>query len=197
MKVFARIFLLISFFSFDALTDSYKIDNGFYVGFDPTQNNHNKANIDNSLAVDEKPLEGRYYGYKLRESGFFVAPEAFQKKDPNALELKNSSNAQNVPNAANPSLNYDIKANIGYEFSNGVSGFFTYDVGSFSYSSMQRSVAIDPRRKNAALGVGSQINFSNDFTVKFSYTQQQSETTAINGGQLKSDVIRFGTSYNF
>lgn len=189
MKLFFTILTLL--FSSNAIAQTYKINDGFYTGLDPTKIDDRKANLDKSFNVKEKTPDGKYYGYKFSEGGFFLAPEAIKKsatlqkntvlQDPNFLQK-------------NDNLNYNVKANLGYDFNKSFSGFVTYDVGNFSYDATQRRTSF-VAGQNAEVGVGSQMKFD-DFSAKVTYSQQNGYS-ATNGGQIKSDIIRFGASYNF
>jgi len=193
MKILLKILLIFFFWEFGAVAQNYKIDEGFYVGFDPTKIDKNKFEIDSSIDKKEKPVEGKYYGYKFSNGGFFIAPEAMRN-----LNLENTSaSSQNITTAlVAQEINYNVKANIGYEFSNQFKSFVIYDVGNFSVNSANKSAKF--QTQNTSLGLGSQIEISNGFVIKVTYTQQQLNDASLNQqNRLKADVLRFGTSINF
>ncbi len=178
---------------------------GFYVGVDPTKMNHKIGNINNSISEETKVAEDRYYGYKFSEAGFFIAPEVAMRSKNSQIsfdssKLDNNYNSNNTTtNSAAANVSYNIRANIGYEFDKSFSGFLTYDVGSFSYvPAAQRPVAIGiGNAANSVVGIGSQINLSNSFGVKISYSQQQFENNSNGGGRIRSEVVKVGTVYSF
>ena len=185
MKFFLAVFFI--FLSLLKIVLAQEENDGFYVGVDPLRPNNKIGNIDNSVSLDSKVAEDRYYGYKFGSGGMFIAPEFSS----NQTILKTS-----VPNTA-PPVSYNVKANVGYDFNNNVSGFVTYDLGNFSYNSGQKVTIGSNTATSSAVGVGSQINFSHDFGVKIIYTQQQFERSATSGGQVRSNVVKLGTVYNF
>ena len=201
MKKFLIIFLI--FLSSTEVSFAKSVNNdGFYVGVDPEKTNNKIGNINNAVSLDSKIAEDRYYGYKFSGSGFFVSPELFMQNG-NKLVNNNNSSAnsvgQNSPQVSGAlGATYDVKANVGYEFNKHVSGFVTYNLGSFAYNPQQRNIAIGSgTATNSAIGIGSQINLSNSFGIKFMYTQQQFENSATGNGQVRSDVVKFGTVYSF
>ncbi len=119
------------------------------------------------------------------------------------LDLENNNSLQTPLNAQNSGssleaqdINYNVKANIGYEFTDQFKSFVIYDVGNFSVSSANKSAKF--QNQNSSLGVGSQIEVSDGFVIKVTYSQQQLNDAALNQqGRLKADVLRFGTSINF
>ncbi len=171
---------------------------GFYIGVDPTKMNNKIGNANKAVSVDSKVAEDRYYGYKFSEAGFFVAPEVALKSHLSQAVDDVSKTNNSVPNSTIPNVSYNVRANIGYEFDKSFSGFLTYDVGNFSYiSGSQRPIPIAGRNiSNNVIGFGSQVNFSNSFGVKFSYSQQQFDNSS-GTGRIKSEVIKVGTVYSF
>ena len=195
MKILLKILLIFFLWEFGALAQNYKIDEGFYVGFDPTKVDENKFEIDSSVDKKEKPVEGKYYGYKFTNGGFFIAPEAMRN-----LDLGNNVQALGATQNGTSSLlaqeiNYNVKANIGYEFTDQFKSFVIYDVGNIALSSANKSAKF--QSQNSSLGLGQQIEISNGFVIKVTYTQQQLNDATTNQGRLKADVLRFGTSINF
>lgn len=196
MKILSKILLIFLFWQFSAVAQNYKIDEGFYTGFDPTKIDENKFEIDASVDKKEKPVEGKYYGYKFSNGGFFIAPEAMRNlnlgdnlQNPTAPQINNSVLLEQE-------INYNIKANIGYEFTNQFKSFVIYDVGNFSVNSINKSAKF--QNQNTSLGLGSQIEISNGLVIKLTYSQQQINDATLNQqGRLKADVLRFGTSINF
>ncbi|MDX2083581.1 MAG: hypothetical protein SFV53_06325 [Rickettsiales bacterium] len=175
------------------------LDNdSFYVGIDPTKNNYNSANIDKSTAAN-KIVNDRYYGYKFGGEGFYVAPEISLQSNNIVTQTNNSAvnlSNQKSDQAAIPGVK--VKANLGYEFSNHFSGFIAYDFGNFSYNQTQKSLAINYNKYlSNSVAIGSQLNLSKDFGVKVSYTQQQFQNSSNSGSQVRSEIISFGTVYNF
>ncbi len=181
---------------------------GFYIGIDPEKIDTRAANPNNAISSDSKVKEDRYYGYKFSNEGFFVSPEVFMQNGINisnpqasfALPQRNNaaqnSSAPTVPGATG--VTYNVKANVGYQFNHDVAGFVTYDVGSFAYSPNQRSLVVGAGALNSnSVAIGSQVNISNSFGVKFSYGQQQFENSAVSGGRVRSDVVKVGTIYSF
>lgn len=196
MKILSKILLVFFLWQFGAVAQNYRIEEGFYTGFDPTKIDENKFEIDASVDKKEKPVEGKYYGYKFTNGGFFVAPEATRN-----LNLGNNLQNPTAPQINNSVLleqeiNYNIKANIGYEFSDQFKSFVIYDVGNFSVNSVNKSAKF--QNQNTSLGLGSQIEISDDLIIKLTYSQQQINDATLNQqGRLKADVLRFGTSINF
>lgn len=176
---------------------------GFYVGVDAAKNDNKIGKIDNSIAGNTVE-EDRYYGYKFSGGGFFLSPEIFTEKPLISTSSKNNKSSTNNKKT-NPTTNsainanYGLKANIGYDFNNHFSGFLTYDVAKFSYNAGQGSVTTNQNDKldNSTIGIGSQINLSDSFGVKILYKQQQVGSSSVAGGKITSDVIKFGTIYNF
>lgn len=196
-----KLLFLFIIFSFDVLAKNSEFlsKENFYIGVDATKNDKTIGKIDNSVAVD-KVEEDRYYGYKVGNNGFFVAPEVSISKS-NSQTTQNSTNTSQTK-LSDPLVNYNLRANIGYDFNKYFSGFVTYDVAKFSLSSDQRNFGINANSNiNSGnvpiIGVGSQINFSNDFGVKFSYSQQQFQNTSNGSGRINADVIKIGTVYSF
>ncbi len=198
--IYGLFFIII--FSFDVFaknSDFFSKEN-LYIGIDATKNDKTVGKIDNSVAID-KVEEGRYYGYKVGSDGFFVSPEVSISKSSNQV-LQNSS-VTNQTKIADLMLNYNLRANIGYDFNKYFSGFVTYDVAKFSLdSSGQNSFGVNSNSSiNSGnipiIGVGSQINLSNDFGVKFSYVQQQFQNSSNGNAKISSDVIKIGTVYSF
>ena len=168
---------------------------GFYSGTDLTTINPESRSIDNSIPPSSRAAGSSYYGYKLSDSGFFLAPELLTNSSNQSLNAKLGGTTKSK--APSPSVNYNVNANVGYEFNKKVAGFVTYDVGNFSYNSNQKTVVAGTSKNAATIGVGSQINFSKDFGVKVSYSQQQFENSSTSDGKVKSDIIKFGTVYGF
>ncbi|NBV06023.1 MAG: hypothetical protein EBS06_02155 [Proteobacteria bacterium] len=197
MKFFLIFTLILFFYLPTVFAEENKAVEGFYVGVDPTKTDNKIGNINKAVSVDSKVAEDRYYGYKFSEAGFFISPEVFlQNGNLNSTSTTNSNNQKSNQIGATPGTTYNVKANIGYEFNNLVSGFVTYDLGSFSYNSGQRSIAVGASN-STSIGVGSQLNLSRSVGVKVIYSQQQFENSAVSGGRIKSDLIKIGTVYNF
>lgn len=207
MRNFPALLLIVCGFSFNAFANS-EHNNGFYVGVDPSKTNNKIGSVDRTISKDSKVAEDRYYGYKFSASGFFVAPELFMRNGTSlsttqsGVANNDNSSTSNSPNQIGtlPGVTYNVKANVGYEFNHYVSGFVSYDLGSFSYSSAAhtRQVSVGANRaNNSAIGIGSQLNLSDSFGVKFMYTQQQFENSSVSGGRVRSDVIKVGTVYSF
>jgi len=71
-------------------------------------------------------------------------------------------------------------------------------LGSFAYNPRQKTVVVGSNRAtNSAVGIGSQINISSSFGVKLMYSQQQFESSAVGGAQVRSEVVKLGTVYSF
>ncbi len=176
-----------------------KTNDGFYVGIDPAKTNDKIGNANNAISLDTKVDEDRYYGYKFSDQGFFVAPELFMqngaKISSNHSDSSSSSTSSNS-SSTTPGVTYDVKANLGYEFNRQVSGFVSYDLGSVAYGSGQVAVGANYLNSNV-MGVGSQVNLSDDFGLKFSYSQRQSENSASGGTPVKSQAVKVGTVYSF
>lgn len=215
MKNFLIFFLILVTYAASSFA-RYDDGSGFYMGVNPEKTNSKIGNADNSVSLDSKVAEDRYYGYKFSSGGFFVAPEVFMQNGGNlnttqnaasntstttsSTTTANSSAAKSNQIGSIPGMTYSVKANVGYEFNHYVSGFVTYDLGSFAYSSNGRGqqVTIGSNRANSsAVGIGSQINLSNRFGVKIMYTQQQFENSSVVGGRIRSDVVKLGTVYSF
>lgn len=196
MKILSKILLIFFLWQFGAVAQNYRIDEGFYTGFDPTKIDENKFEIDASVDKKERPVEGKYYGYKFTNGGFFIAPEAMRNLDLGD-NLQNPIASQNSISAlAQEEINYNIKANIGYEFSDRFKSFVIYDVGNFSLSSANKSAKF--QAQNVSLGLGSQIEISDGLVIKLTYSQQQLNDATLNQqNRLKADVLRFGTFINF
>jgi hypothetical protein len=196
MKILSKILLIFFLWQFGAVAQNYRIDEGFYTGFDPTKIDENKFEIDASVDKKERPVEGKYYGYKFGNGGFFIAPEAMRNLDLGD-NLQNPIASQNSISAlAQEEINYNIKANIGYEFSDRFKSFVIYDVGNFSLSSANKSAKF--QAQNVSLGLGSQIEISDGLVIKLTYSQQQLNDATLNQqNRLKADVLRFGTFINF
>ncbi|MBU6339375.1 MAG: hypothetical protein KGQ36_05355 [Rickettsiales bacterium] len=199
MKKFFLIFLIIIIVPKVVFAASVK--DGFYVGVDASKNNETIGKLDNSKAnVSE---QDRYYGYKFSDGGFFVAPEVSSDKASynslNKSNVYNQSQASNKINAPSAATNYNLKANVGYDFNKMFSGFLTYDVAKFSYNANQGTAGVNASSAlgNSSIGIGSQINFSSDFGVKVQYTQQKFDGNTASGGQIRSDIIKVGTVYSF
>lgn len=202
MVKFLIIFLFIIFHSQNLLALDSLLQDGFYVGIDASKNDDKIGKIDKSVS-QEKVEEDRYYGYKLQGSGFFVAPEVSADKNKSTSSRSfygtNQGDTLNQTSLSKTNSNYNLKANIGYDFSKSFSGFLTYDIVKFSYNSNLgvSSLAVNRAAGNTAIGIGSQINFSNSFGVKVLYGQQQFENNTASGGQIRSDIIKVGTVYSF
>lgn len=171
--------------------------NGFYSGSDLTTINPQSRSIDNSLSPSSRAVNNNYYGYKFGDDGFFLAPELLSNSSNQSINAKLGGATATKSKAPSPSVNYNVNAKVGYEFNKGLAGFVTYDVGNISYNSNQKTLAVGANRNSTTIGVGSQINFSKDFGVKISYSQQQFENSSTSQGQIKSDIIKFGTVYGF
>lgn len=170
---------------------------GFYSGTDFTKINPQSRSIDNSLSPSSRTVDNSYYGYKFSDSGFFVAPELWSNSSNQSLNAKLGGTTATKSKAPSPSVNYNVNANVGYEFNKSLAGFVTYDVGNFSYNSNQKTLVPGTSQNAPTIGVGSQIKLSKDFGVKLSYSQQQFENSSTSQGQIKSDIIKFGTVYGF
>lgn len=198
---FLIIFLIITFNSHN-LFALHDVKDGFYVGLDAAKNNEKIGKIDNSVA-QKKVEEDRYYGYKFGGSSFFVAPEVFAEKNRSTVSHSfygtDQSKILGQTSISKANSNYNLKANIGYDFNKHLSGFITYDIAKFSYNSNLgiSSLAANRAYNSGVIGIGSQINFSNSFGVKVLYSQQQFEDNSASGGQIRSDIIKFGTVYSF
>ena len=192
-----KIFLLILFLSGNALSQEDK--GGFYSGIDPVKTNNKIGHIDNAVSVDAKIDEDHYYGYKFGDEGFFVAPEVFMKNGSKLDNTRFSTDRNGQSGSPDSGVTYDMKANFGYDFNRSFSGFVTYDVGSFAYNPGQKTVAVGSNlNNNSAVGIGSQINLSNNLGLKMMYSKQQlNNSNATNSGQIKSDTVKVGTVYSF
>lgn len=189
--------LLLTIISKTAFSENIK--DSFYFGIDAGKNNEAIGKIDNSTANIAK--EDSYYGYKFGKDGFFLAPEVSMEKSGSHLNKSGFGNHNQNSNQTNvnDSKSYNLKANIGYDFNKNLSGFLTYDVAKFSYNSNQGATGINVNSVlgNSAIGIGSQINFSNDFGVKILYSQQKFDSNNASSGQIRSDIIKVGTVYSF
>lgn len=188
-------FLLVTFFfTHNLYAEDFKLD-GLYIGVDATKNNEKIGNIDKSITLKNKTDKDRYYGYKISGNGFFVSPEIFVDDNPSALS---GSEILNNTDISQERLNYGLKANIGYDFNRYFSGFLTYDVAKFSFDATQgvSGVGVTDFLNGNTVGVGSQVNISDSFGVKFLYSQQRFEGNG-SEGQIQSDIIQVGTVYSF
>lgn len=201
MKNFLTFFLIFISIAANAFSRVDDVD-GFYVGVDPSKTNNKIGNANHAVSLDSKIAEDRYYGYKFSGNGFFLAPEVFMQNGNNVApnQISSSSTNSSSPNQVGgiPGVAYDVKANVGYEFNHYVSGFVSYDLGSFAYNPRQKTVVVGSNRAtNSAVGIGSQINISSSFGVKLMYSQQQFESSAVGGAQVRSEVVKLGTVYSF
>ncbi len=184
--------LLICFFSQNSFAQNYQIDDGFYTGFDPTKIDESKFELDASKNKEEIPVEGKLYGYKFGgEEGFFIAPEAMRQLG----EANNFNLDSSLANANAQTVDYNLKANMGYEFSNDFSTFISYNIGNISLNPAARNAAFV--RNQGALGLGSQIKLADDFVIRITYSQQQVENLNSNQSRVNAEAVRFGTSINF
>lgn len=160
------------------------IDDSFYIGIDPSKNDRTIGKIDNSQ--EKQDPKDKYYGYKISNGGFFISPEVFSKDNKINASLLDSN-----------SVDYNVKANVGYDFSRYFSAFLTYDLLNFSYNINQNSATIITNNNLASqLGLGSQFNISDDFGIKFSYSQKFEESITSNA-QIKTEMLSVGTVYSF
>lgn len=173
------------------------IDNsGFYRGIDATKSDNRIGVIDKSISINNQIAEDKYYGYKLGYEGVYISPEVFARQI--ARQNIPQNQAQNSASASqNQTVAYDLKANIGYDFNKKISGFFSYDVGRFSFDPNQKAVAIGSQNSTNTIGVGSQINVSKRLGFKVIYSQQQFDNSQNNSGRVRSDIVRFGSVYSF
>jgi hypothetical protein len=189
-------FLQLFLQKFCLAADDYKMKDGFYKQVDPTKVDTKRGYIDRSVSLDSKVSRDRYYGYKLGDKGLFVAPELFVGKQDLKMSGQNSTTSAGA-SGANSRIKYDLKANIGYEFMNDVSGFVVYDVGSVSYDKNQKAANFTKNApRNSAVGIGSQVEISDDFSVKLIYSQQTNNGLGASG-PAKTENVKFGTSYAF
>lgn len=195
-----KLLFIFLFFSFDVFAKSsdFLSKDKFYIGVDATKNDKRIGKIDNSVA-QESVEEDRYYGYKFGNRGFFVAPEVSMSKVNNQITQNYSNQNQHNTRLTNPMVNYNVRANVGYDFNKYFSGFITYDVARFSLDSTQRAINANLNNNGnlPIMGLGSQINISNDFGVKFFYMQQQFQGASNGNAQVNSQIIKVGTVYNF
>ena len=193
-----KLFLAISFLFLIPSLSFADSTSGFYSGVDLTKVNPKSVSIDNSISPASKNADNKYYGYKICNRGFFVAPELLAIGGGQSLAVKNLNTVTGTakPVSATPTLNYNVKANVGYEFNHRVTGFVTYDVGSVSYDPTQKSVGAS-NAMGSAVGVGSQFNFSNDLGLKIICSQEQVQGGDSSGSSVKSNSVKFGTMYKF
>ena len=191
MIKFCLIVLSITFIPVN-LFASESLKDGFYVGIDPAKNDESIGKLDNSIPENDLNKD-QYYGYKFSEGGFFLAPELFMEEGSHDIALEGFSK-----DGSDEKVNYDLKANIGYDFNKYFSGFISYDLAKFSYDSSQgvRGANIDQSAIGSTIGIGSQVNFSDSFGIKVLYSQQESIDSA-SGNEFEIDSIEFGTVYSF
>lgn len=193
-----KLFLAISFLMLVSAPSFAANKGGFYSGVDLTKVSPKRVSIDNSISPTSKTAENKYYGYKICKSGFFLAPELLATSGSQTIVVKNLNMVTGTakPISATPTLNYNVKANVGYEFNRRVTGFVTYDVGSLSYDPTQKAVGANSII-GSAVGVGSQFNFSNDLGLKIICSQEQVQGGDASGSSVKSNSVKFGTVYKF
>jgi len=128
----------------------------------------NIKNLERIRAIEAS--KNKTYSFELNEGGVYIEPQI--KAINGATNNLEQQNISNVNNQSQP-LNYQVKSNIGVDFNKYFTGFLAYDLG---------SVAINPASKNVDFGinsstirvngVGSKINFSDDFNLKIMYFEQ-------------------------
>ena len=94
-------------------------------------------------------------------------------------------------------VEYGVKANLGYNFTDKISGFAGYDVGNVGVNLQQRKTAFVPNKFGyGASSIGSQIDVNDSFNVKLIYSQQR---LAPNSGLQynREDSVKFGTVIKF
>jgi hypothetical protein len=94
-------------------------------------------------------------------------------------------------------VEYGVKANLGYNFTDKISGFAGYDVGNFGVNLQQRKTSFVPNKFGyGASSIGSKIDVSDSFNVKLIYSQQR---MAPNRGiqYNREDSVKFGTVIKF
>lgn len=205
------IFLALIFFSTKLFAHDRKAvvhEDGFYVGVDQTLVNQNLGNIDKSVDKNSLIDTSKYYGYKVSEGGFFISPEVAPQNCAPTINLQglgaggSSAATQRSVQVGAAAINaaYNLRANIGYSFTDHVSGFLTYDVAQFSYNSAQGAISVNSNNgalNSSVLSFGSQIKVSDDFGIRVSYGQQNFQSTTVNGGTVRADSVKFGTVINF
>lgn len=179
-----RILLILLILPTTLLAD-VTIDESFYTGVDPLRNDETIGRIDNSL--EEEFAQDKYYGYKISSDGFFISPEVFVTEGSADARLKDVE-----------TLDYDVKANIGYDFNRHFSAFVTYDLLEFAYNPNQNSAQVEHNNEiGSQIGFGSQFNVSHDFGIKFSYSQRFEESPTSSSAQIKTEMFSVGTVYSF
>lgn len=194
-----KLFLAISsFLLLISVTGFAATNGGFYSGIDLTKVSPKSVSIDNSISPSSKKDDNKYYGYKICNRGFFIAPELLTSSGSQTIVVKNLNPVTGAtqPASTAPTVNYDIKANVGYEFNRRVTGFVTYDVGSVSYDPTQKAVGAS-NTFGSAVGVGSQINVSKDLGLKIICSQEQVRGGDASGNAVKSNSVKLGTVFKF
>lgn len=193
-----KLFLAASFLFLVSTASFAATKSGFYSGVDLTKVSPKSVSIDNSISPASKKSENKYYGYKICNNGFFLAPELLATSGSQTIAVKNLNPVTGMakPISATPTVNYNVKANVGYEFNRRVTGFVTYDVGSVSYDPTQKAVGAN-NIFGSAVGVGSQFNFSNDLGLKIICSQEQVQGGGDSGSSVKSNSVKFGTVFKF
>ena len=193
-----KIFITTSFLFLFSTISFAATKSGFYSGVDLTKVSPKSVSIDNSISPASKKSENKYYGYQICKNGFFLAPELLSTSGSQTIAVKNLNPVTGTANpiSATPTINYNVKANVGYEFNRRVTGFVTYDVGSVSYDPNQKAVGAS-NIFGSAVGVGSQFNFSNDLGLKVICIQEQVQGGGDSGNSVKSNSVKFGTVFKF
>ncbi len=148
--------------------------------------------IDNSKNSNSGVTTGKGYGYKLGYKKFYISPEA----SPSTNSIQDSVVRQTKGGVRNNNLAYNLNLNLGYEFNRTFSAFVNYKVADFS---VNNNAAVVTPANNSAAVIGSQVNFTNDFGVKFSYESNRFNSSSSNrdGYQIRKEIIQVGTVYNF
>lgn len=149
-------------------------------------------NIENLKLLQElEAPKAKTYSYEINKGGIYFEPEAISQNQ----EITNNNLAQNLEKEQ--SLNYNLRSNIGYEFNKYFTGFVSYDLGNIGIDSVNRNVNLGIDYSTIRInGVGSKINFSDDFGMKIIYREQD----LVGNGNLnidKSQEINLKTILNF
>lgn len=149
-------------------------------------------NIENLKLLQElEAPKTKTYSYEINKGGIYFEPEAIAKRQ----EITSNNLAQEIEKEQ--FLNYNLRSNIGYEFSKYFTGFLSYDLGNIGIDSVNKNVNLGINYSTIRInGVGSKINFSDDFGMKIIYREQDLIGNG-NSNIDKSQEINLKTILNF
>jgi len=134
--------------------------------------------------------ERESYSSEIEADGIFLEPE-MRRVDRINGDLNNG--------ITNQAIKYNIRTNIGYEFSKYFTGFINYDFGKVGFDPTTQGVNLDylDYYNLNINGIGSKINIDKDFNIKVMYIEDQFSNSLNESNINRSQEVQIKATTSF